>query len=357
METGIIGLKQSGKSTIFNILTGNFSEHTFGKKEKRVGTATVFDERIKFLSEMYKPKKTTYAKIEYVDMPGVEPGDLKESFFTSGLRNVDALMNVIQSFETDMITHPSGSIDIKRDIENLELELIFSDLFQIEKRIERIEKDLKKIKNKDLEREYDLLNKLKETLSEEKPLRTIDISPEDEKLIRGYTFLSLKPILHVINLNENEIEKAKNPTEYFNLEGTVGKNSRIVAMCAEIEEEIAQLPEEDKKLFLEDLGIEEAAKDKLIHENYKLLGLISFFTVGEDEVKAWTIKNGTIAKKAAGQIHSDIEKGFIRAEVVKFDDFYKHKSMAKIKELGLMKLEGKEYLVEDGDIINFRFNI
>ncbi len=358
METGIIGLKQSGKSTIFNILTNNFQDHFPGKKEKKVGIATVFDERIKFLSEIYKPKKTTYAQIEYVDMPGVKEGDMKESFFTSSLRNVDALMNVVQAFETEMISHPSGSINVLRDIENLELELIFSDLFQIEKRLEKIEKDLKKIKDKDLEREHELLKKFKEFLSQEKPLRNIELSENDEKLIRGYTFLSIKPILHIININESDLERINDPVKFFELE-EYAKNprTRIMTICAKIEEEIAQLPPEDRKLFMEDLGIEKPAKDRLIRENYSLLGLISFFTVGEDEVKAWTIKKGTIAKKAAGEIHTDIEKGFIRAEVVKFEDFKKYKSMQKIKELGLMKLEGKEYAVEDGDIINFRFNV
>ena len=361
MKMAIIGLANSGKTTIFNALTGLDLEVTIFPTlsvEHHNGVVKVPDERLTRLAEIYKPKKTTMATVEYIDYIGLSKGDmaLNKKVFDL-IRDVDAIVHVVRGFEDESISHPLDSVNPRRDAETVELEMIYGDLELVDKRLERMEEGAKKGKKPD-EMEQVVLLKCKEALEKEIPLRDLDFTDVEEKKLRSLQFMSIKPQLIVLNVSENEINSAWAKAEGDELSKIFdGKNVSILELCGKIEMEIAQLPPDEARIFLEDLGISEPALNKLIHLSYDLLGLISFLTVGEDEVRAWTISKGTDAQRSAGKIHSDIERGFIRAEVVAYDDFITHRSMAAARDKGLVRLEGKGYEVNDGDIINFRFNV
>ncbi|TAL23199.1 MAG: redox-regulated ATPase YchF [Nitrospirae bacterium] len=361
MKIAIIGLANSGKTTIFNALTGLNLETTVYPTviaEPHLGVVKVPDIRLGKLTEIYSPKKTTHATVEYIDYIGLTKGDMAQNRKVFDLiKDADAIVHVVRGFEDESVTHPMESINPRRDAETVELEMVFGDLELVDKRLERMEQGLKRGKKPD-ETEKKVLIKCKEVLEKETALRDMDFSEEEQKTMRNLQFMSIKPELIVLNVGEQDLnsEKTKAITsglqEFFK-----GRQVKVLSLCGKIEMEIGQLSPDEAKAFLDDLGIEEPALNKLIHVSYDLLGLISFLTAGEDEVRAWTIKKGLDAQKAAGKIHSDIERGFIRAEVVSYDDFIAHGNMAGAREKGLLRLEGKTYEVKDGDIINFRFNV
>lgn len=355
MQVGIIGLPTSGKTTLFNILTGARAEtHRYGaeKKEANIGVAKVPDARLDFLSSLYNPKKTTPATIDFVDVAGLVPGEAKGAGFAptliAALRTVDALIHVVRSFPDEELLHPAGSIDPQRDVDELAMELIFADLAVVEKRVERLRQDIQKKKGPErdaAQRDLELIEKCYKALESEKPLRDVEFSEDEKRAMKGYTFLSLKPLLVVLNIGESQISEP--PT----------LNVPSLALSAQVESDIAEMPEADRAEFLEALGLEQPARDRLIRFAYDSLGLQSFFTVGEDEVRAWTITKGDTAVTAASKIHSDIARGFIRAEVVAFDKMQELGSWNVAKEKGALRLEGKEYVMHDGDCVNFRFSV
>lgn len=381
MKLAIIGLSNSGKTTVFNALTGQNLETTIYPTvsgEPHFGVVKVPDIRVEKLAGIYKPKKVTHAAVEYIDYIGLTKGDVDQNRKVFDLiKDADAIVHVVRSFEDDSVSHPLNEVNPLRDIETLELELIFGDLEFVEKRLARMEDGAKRGKKPD-EREKKLLLKCKEALEKEIPLRNVAFDEEEERAMKPLQFVSTKPEVVVVNVGEHDLgsDKAasiqKEVEGYFESKespshphipplarggvGGVGRHSSL-SLCGKIEMEIAQLSPEEAKAFLDDLGIQEPALNKLIHVSYDLLGLISFLTVGEDEVRAWTITKGTSAHKAAGKIHSDIERGFIRAEVVGYEDFISSGAMHVAREKGLLRLEGKTYEVRDGDIINFRFNV
>ncbi|GAB4343345.1 MAG: redox-regulated ATPase YchF [Calditrichia bacterium] len=361
MEIGIIGLPFSGKTTLFATLTGQEPAAGHGGKvEVHRGVVKVPDERLDKLTAIFNPKKQVNATIEYLEVGGLEKdaaeGKGFDSQFLTVLKNTDVLLHVVRAFENEVYAHPLGSVDPVRDVNLVESEFILSDLTIVENRIMRLEKQLQKVKNAEDARELELMKKCREALEAEKPLREVEFSDEEERKLRGYRFLSAKPLILVINYGENDISKEAEilaPLREFAEKPWV----ELAGLSAKVEMEISQLEDEDRQMFLEELGIAEPALPKLIRKSYELLGLISFFTVGEDECRAWTIRQNTPAQKAAGAIHSDLERGFIRAEVVAYDDFMANGSLAKCREKGVLRLEGKDYIVKDGDIINVRFNV
>jgi len=361
MKIGLIGLDQTGKTTLFELLTGRDegSLATGGKGSANVGAGFVPDERIDFLSGLFKPKKTTYARIDLIDVPGfsVSGGGHSSgaSKFLSDVRPCDALIHVLRAFNSGSVTHDLGSIDPVRDLEAVEMEMLFADLEMIEKRIGRI-KTGKKV-TKEHEVEITLLERCYKHLEGGGTMAGMDLSEDERTAIRNYSLLTDKPRLAVVNLDEGQWE-SKDWYNKDSLEAMCsGLNIPLLELCVGLELEISRLPDEDKQMFMDEMSIEQPGVAVLARAVYGLLGLISFLTVGGDEVRAWTIEKGTHAKNAAGKVHSDIERGFIRAEVVKYDNIRELGSMAKVKEKGLFRLEGKEYVVVDGDIINFRFNI
>ena len=362
MKIAITGLANSGKTTIFNALTGLNLETTIYPTvtaEPHHGVVQVPDARIDRLSEIYKPKKTTYATVEYVDYIGLTKGDMDQNRKVFDLvKDVDAIVHVVRGFQDEAVSHPLGSVDPLRDAETIEMEMIFGDLDLVSKRLERIEQSLKRGKKPD-ESEHKLLLKCKELLESEKPLRDADLSEDDRKAMRHLQFMSIKPEVVVLNVAEQEVNSETTKKRVSDLQAFFkGRQVKVLSMCGKIEMEIAQLSPADAKAFLDDLGIQEPALNKLIRVSYDLLGLISFLTYGEDEVRAWTIERGMNAQQAAGRIHSDIERGFIRAELVSYDDFIAcGGSIHAAREKGHFKLEGKTYEVRDGDIINFKFNV
>lgn len=361
MKIGLVGLSLTGKTTLFNLLTmskaatGNFP----GKTGTNVGIAKVPDKRLDFLSALYRPKKTTYAQIECVDIAGLSASRDGQKTgagkFLNDVRNCDALVHVLRAFFNKDVIPASGGINPVKDLETVEMELLFADLELIEKRIERI-KTGKKI-TKENQEELELLEKCYAVLETGASMRDVSLSPAETQLLRNYSFLTEKPRLAVVNQDEEQFRRKEYPARQELIKMCGDKNIPLLEICAQIELEISELPDEDKLLFMEDLGLEQTGIELLARNAYRRLGLISFFTVGEDEVKAWTIPDGLNARGAAGKIHSDIERGFIRAEVVKYEDIAELGSMARVKEKGLFRLEGKEYVVRDGDIIHFRFNI
>jgi GTP-binding protein YchF len=361
MKIAITGLANSGKTTIFNALTGLDLETTIYATvtaEPHHGVVKVPDSRLDRLSEIYKPKKTTYATVEYVDYIGLTKGDMEQNRKVFDLvKDVDAMVHVVRGFEDGSVSHPIGNVDPLRDAETIELEMIFSDLELVDKRLERMELGSKRGKKPD-EGEKQLLLKCKEILGSEKPLRDTVFSEEDQKAMRHLQFMSIKPEVIVLNVAEQEVNSEATAKTVSDLQAFFrGRQVTVQSMCGKIEMEIAQLSPEEAKAFLDDLGIQEPALNKLIRVSYDLLGLISFLTTGEDEVRAWTIEKGLHAQQAAGKIHSDIERGFIRAEAVSYDDFIAAGSTHAAREKGQFRLEGKTYVVKDGDIINFRFNV
>ena len=358
MEVGIMGLTASGKSTLFGLLTGQDPAAAAGRRDQtQVGIARVPDQRLDALSSMYQPKKTTPATIRFADVPGIPEehrGDA--SLNLPELRTADALMVVLRAFESDAVAHPSGSVDPLRDLAHIEEEFILSDQLVVEKRLERLHKDIQKRRDPELERERDLLLRCLEVLENEQPLRTVAFDAHEAKKLRGFTFLSAKPMLVVVNVGEDEVA-----SDVFSAleweEWTSRTGLAFTRTCATLEGELDQLDADDAAVFMEDLGISDRALERIINESYRLLGLISFFTVGDDECRAWSILDGTEALDAAGAIHSDIQRGFIRAEVVPVDELLEVGSLSGCRQRGTLRLEGKTYRVADGEVVHFRFNV
>jgi ribosome-binding ATPase len=353
LRIGIVGLSQVGKTTLFRILTHVHGRNAApGKIEVHLGVVHVPDERLDRLSDMYKPKKTIHATVEYLDMPGSVIELARTGSQAQALRETGALAHVVRAFEEESV---AGSVDPRRDIENVELELILSDLAVVEKRVERLEKDIKKQRNPTLDKELRVLERCKSWLEKQSPLRELDLSPEDERAIRGFTFLSQKPVLYVLNLGEKDAARA-NAAEEFAVEAGLRQrpHTAVAAICGKVEAELAELVDTEAAEFLSSYGLKESAIARLIRASYRLLGLISFFTVGDDECRAWTIRSGSSALDAAGEIHSDIQRGFIRAEVVKYEDLVAAGGLAEARNRGQLRLEGKEYVVRDGEVVHFR---
>lgn len=365
MKLAVIGLPNSGKTTIFNALTGQMAETTAYPNpvagEPHVGTVKVPDGRIDHLSEIFKPKKTTHADVTCLDITGFARGisaSKQKAALFNQLWEADAIIHAVRAFEEASVSHPDDSIDPARDAAALELELIFHDLELAETRLERIITSMKKGVGQEFEAEKTVLEKCHSQLEEEKPLRNLGLSQTERTAIGSLQLASLKPELVVLNIGEGEIGSKSSFSQVDTLRNFyAGRDALVFSLSGEIEMEISQLAPEEASAFLEDLSIKEPAMNRVIREAYDLLGLISFITAGEDEVRAWTIRRDTRALKAAGKIHSDIERGFIKAEVISYDDFLKAGSMAKAKEQALLRLEGKDYIVQDGDMINFRFNV
>ncbi len=358
MKTGIIGLPQVGKTCLFQILTkAHLSEHAYANpREAHVGVAKVPDDRLDRLAALYNPKKLTHASVEYVDVGAIGQEALKETAYIGNLRSVDALAHVVRAFEDPAIPH-IGPIDPLRDAKNVEFDLMVSDLGQIEKRLERVEKDLKKMRSADLEKEFDLLKRAKAHLESERPLREMEMTLENRKRLRGFMFLSEKPILYVLNVGESaelgaELEHAVR--KYKLTEIASRPNAAAAAICGKVEAELAEMSDADAAEFLSSYGLKDSGLVRLIRITYTLLGLISFFTVGEDECRAWTIPVHTRAVEAAGAIHSDLEKHFIRAETIRWDQLLEAGSEANTRTRGTLRLEGKDYIVQDGDVLHIR---
>jgi len=356
MKTGIIGLPQVGKTSLFKILTKAKLEERGHSRQEHIGVARVPDERLDKLSALYSPKKTTFASVEFVDVAAIGQEALKETAFLASLRQVDALIHVLRAFEDDSIAHV-GPIDPLRDIKNVEFDLMVSDLTQIEKRLERVEKDLRKMRTADLEREHALLLRSKEALEKERPLRELEMTAEEKKLIKGFMFLSKKPILYALNIGEStklgdDLEAA---VSRFKLEEVAQRpNAGATAICGKVEAELAEMDDEEAAEFLSSYGLHESGLVRLIRKSYELLGLISFFTAGEDECRAWTVPVGSRAPQAAGAIHTDLEHHFIRAETIRWDNLLAAGSEAAARARGTLRLEGKEYVVQDGDVVHIR---
>jgi hypothetical protein len=358
MKTGIIGLPQVGKTSLFKILTkAKLEEKGFSNpREEHIGVARVPDERLDKLSALYSPKKTTYATVEYVDVAAIGQEALKETAFLTSLRNVDALIHVLRAFENEAVPHV-GPIDPLRDIKSVEFDLMLSDLTQVEKRLDRLEKDLKKGRTSELEREQALLLRSKEALEKEQPLRELEMTADEKKLIKGFMFLSQKPILYVVNIGESttlgdDLEAA---VGRFKLDEVANRpNAGATAICGKVEAELAEMDDDEAAEFLEGYGLRESGLVRLIRKSYQLLGLISFFTAGDDECRAWTIPLGSKAPQGAGAIHSDLEHHFIRAETIRWDALLDAGSEAAARSRGTLRLEGKEYVVQDGDVMHIR---
>jgi GTP-binding protein YchF len=355
MKTAIIGLPMVGKTSLFTILTGVASDTRMGSTAVRTGIARVPDPRVDALAELYQPPKITHATVEYVDAPAISKENLRDPAYLASLRVADAFAHVLRLFKDETVPHEKGSVDPARDFEDVETELILSDLVVVEKRLDRVDRDRKKTRNPDLDKEYELLVRCKEALEANTPLRNLTFDAEDEKRIRGFQFLSQKPMLLVLNLGEEDAARLHEVEEQYRTGPLAGKaNTAVTAVCGKIEAELAELPPADAREYLTSYGLKESALQRIIEATYRLLGLMSFLTAGETEVRAWTIPIDSKAVTAAGAIHSDFEKKFIRAEVVNWKSLIEMGGYPGLREKGLLRLEGKDYIVKDGDVLVIR---
>jgi len=355
MNFTLFGYPKTGKTTLFNLLTGakiEVSAYEDGKKEPIFRTCSLPDSRLDKIWALYPEKKKIPATIDFTDLAGISFGEVKSSAYLSYLRNADGLTHVVRGFFDIQIPHPKGTISTEDDIRSMEEELILSDLVLVETRLEKLEKELKRKKDPEGEKEKDLLERLRSPLEEGKGIREISLTPSEDKLLRSFKFLSQKPLLHMVNVDEKDISFIESPEKFYPFQKEAIK---ALAFCGKIETEILELENEEKETFLAEYGLKELSISKFLKASYALLKAITFFTVGKDEVKAWTIKQDTSALKAAGTIHSDIEKSFIRAEVISWKELLQHSSLQAAKEKGAIQLEGKDYVVQDGDVIYFRF--
>lgn len=358
LRAGLIGFPSAGKTALFQLLTNvQDAPARGGRADANVGVARVPDERLDRLTALFNPRKRVPATVEFADIAGAaasKPG-AQALLDVAPFRNADALLHVVRMFGDPAVPHPAGAVDPARDVRTMEDEVILADLGVVERRLERLERDLKKTNTPDLRKEQDILLRCREALESGRPLRALQLGTEDARRLRGFQFLSAKPLLVVLNLDEADLARAGEAVRLAGIETFLaGAATRAVPICAKIELEIAQLDEDDRQAFMSDLGLQESGLDRVIRASYDLLGYISFFTVGEDECRAWSIPRDTPAVLAAGEIHSDISRGFIRAEVVRYEDLTARGSLAACREHGELRLEGKEYTVLDGDVINFR---
>jgi GTP-binding protein YchF len=358
MRIGLVGFPRTGKSSLFGLLTGATPAATGGRDVVHIGVAKVPDPRLDRLSAMHHPKKTTPATVEYMDLAAIEKGEAADALPLEQLRSVDALAHVVRGFRDDSLPHLEGPIDVGRDAATMEMELILADHTIAERRTGKLELAIKKTNRDDDKRDLEMMRKCLGSLEKEVPLRNIEFSEDELKRMSGFTFLSLKPLLVVVNADESDASKLDAGAAAFGLASFAGRpNTEVVALSAKIEAEIAQLERADADSFRAELGIGSPALDRMIRASYHLLGRLSFFTAGEDECRAWTIRRGTKARQAAGTIHSDIEKGFIRAELCAYQDLVAAGSWAACRDRGTLRLEGKDYTMQDGDVVNFRFNV
>lgn len=356
MNFTLFGYPKSGKTTLFNLLTGakiETSAFDSGKKEPNLRTCPVPDKRLDQLSSFYPDKEKHQTSIDYIDLAGISYGEVKNETYLSHLRKADGLTHVVRAFADERIPAARGKIDPREDILSMEEELILADLVSVESRLERLEKELMRSKNPEGEKEKELLLRLRSHLEKGEGLREIELSETEDKLTRSFAFLSQKPLLHMVNVDEDETDSIEQPERYY---PAPKKKIAVQAFCGKIETEILELEEEEKNIFLKEYGLKELSGTKFLKASYDLLGVITFFTIGKQEVRAWTIKKDTSALHAAGAIHTDMERGFIRAEVISFSQLMKYPSLQAAKDSGVVRLEGKDYIVQDGDVIYFRFS-